>query len=292
MFPKENWGKLYAIRARRLSTSFQRETTRFPGFCTVEGRQPYRIVFFGEKSSLALELDPIAKEIGAELVLCTGEASDTRIEEIAKRAVEDGRPLIILYFSDFDPAGHQMSISVSRKIQACKNLIEDYADLDAQVFPVALNLEQIQEFELPETPIKEEESRGAKWVEHWDHEQTEIDALLALHPGALTEITRTAIKPFYDPTLSTRSTQAWWEWHQAAEAVVKAHPSYARHREAILTAYDDLKRASDALNRAQQNAYQILREVEPPDPEVPEAIITAEAPEPIFIQMTIMKPPA
>jgi hypothetical protein len=281
--PDKEESDVIRYRGSSVQYDFPERDDTLPCFlCTVKGRQPYRIVFFGEKSSLALELEPIAKEIGAELVLCTGEASDTRIEEIVERAVDDGRPLIILYFSDFDPSGWQMSISVSRKIQACKNLLSLYADLDAQVFPVALNLEQIKKFELPETPIKEEESRGDRWVEHWNHEQTEIDSLLALHPGVLTEITRNAIKPFYDDSLSGRSTQAWWAWHQEAERVVKAHPGYDRHRDTILKAYDDLKKASDALNRAQQQAYQILTEVEPPEPEVPEPNITAEAPEPIF----------
>jgi len=41
---------------------------------------------------------------------------------LAQRIVEDDRRAVILYFSDFDPAGWQMGISVARKLQALKTL--------------------------------------------------------------------------------------------------------------------------------------------------------------------------
>jgi hypothetical protein len=71
-------------------------------------RQPYRIVFIGEKVSLAPVLRPIAQQVHGELLLPTGEITDTQIAEFTDRAVADGRPTTVLYFSDFDPSGHQM----------------------------------------------------------------------------------------------------------------------------------------------------------------------------------------
>jgi hypothetical protein len=41
-----------------------------------EGRQTHRIIFYGEKSSLAPILRPIAEQIGAEMILDTGEFSE------------------------------------------------------------------------------------------------------------------------------------------------------------------------------------------------------------------------
>ena len=83
-------------------------------------RQPYRIILIGEKTSLRDVLRPIAEMVGGELLLPTGEASDTMIAGIAARASIDSRPSVTLYFSDFDPSGHQMPISVSRKLQALR----------------------------------------------------------------------------------------------------------------------------------------------------------------------------
>ena len=53
-------------------------------------------------------------------------------------------------------------------------------------------------------------------------EQTEIDALLMRHPGALTTLIREALKPYYDPTLKRRVDAARWEWRDEAQAKIVA----------------------------------------------------------------------
>jgi hypothetical protein len=88
-----------------------------------EGRQPYRLALIGEKSSLADILGPLADRYDADLFLPTGEISDTQIYLMARAAEDDGRPLAVFYFADCDPAGWQMGISVSRKLQALKILL-------------------------------------------------------------------------------------------------------------------------------------------------------------------------
>jgi hypothetical protein len=88
------------------------------------------------KTSLRDFLLPIAERVGGELLLPTGEASDTILAEMAQRAAADDRLAAVLYFSDFDPSGWQMAISVSRKLQALRDLL--HHDLDIQVHPVAL----------------------------------------------------------------------------------------------------------------------------------------------------------
>jgi hypothetical protein len=136
-------------------------------------RQPYRIVLTGEKSSLGAMLHPIARRAGGEMLLSAGEASDTHVPEIAARADDDGRPLLVLYFSDFDPSGWQMPISVSRKLQALGDLL--YPNLQVQFHRVALTHKQAREFSLPSTPLKQKERRATTWRKTWGHEQTEID---------------------------------------------------------------------------------------------------------------------
>lgn len=95
-----------------------------PGFVcnSVVAEQPFRMVFVGEKTSLAEILRPIAELTGAEMCLPTGEMSDTMASEIAEHAASDDRPTVVFYLSDFDPAGRQMPVSVSRKLQAFRDL--------------------------------------------------------------------------------------------------------------------------------------------------------------------------
>ena len=75
------------------------------------------------------------------MILVTGESSDTYIAGVAKRAAEDGHPAVVFYFSDFDPSGHQMPISVARKLQALRDLY--YPHLNIKLYPVALTLELV-----------------------------------------------------------------------------------------------------------------------------------------------------
>jgi Protein of unknown function (DUF3631) len=91
--------------------------------------QPYKLVMVGEKSSLEDVLGPIAENQEADLYL---PLSDTRIYQMAQIGATDGRPMVVLYFSDADPAGWQMPISVARKLQAMR--VSLFPDLDVQVF--------------------------------------------------------------------------------------------------------------------------------------------------------------
>jgi hypothetical protein len=54
--------------------------------------RPYRLAIFGEKSSLEFVLGPIAEEYGADLVLPTGEVSDTILYQMATLAAAEQRP--------------------------------------------------------------------------------------------------------------------------------------------------------------------------------------------------------
>jgi hypothetical protein len=88
-----------------------------PGARGFVPRQAFHFVIFGEKSSLEDVVKPIAEQLDADLYLPTGEISDTLVYQIAKDASEDGRPLVMFTLSDCDPAGHQMPVSIARKLQ-------------------------------------------------------------------------------------------------------------------------------------------------------------------------------
>jgi hypothetical protein len=170
--------------------------------------QPYCFAFFGEKSSLEDVLDPIAQRIRANMYLCAGEMTDTLIYEMARDAAADGRKLIVFTFSDFDPAGWQMPISIARKLQALRDL--KFPDLRAQVVPVSLTLSQVLDLGLPTTPVKQGDNRRDRWDEAFgpalreaglvaDDEpaQVEIDALAAIRPDDLRRITEEKIALYW-----------------------------------------------------------------------------------------------
>jgi hypothetical protein len=211
-------------------------------------KQPYRIVFIGEKSSLREVLEPIARRVEGELLLPNGELSISHLYEMCVRAVADGRPVVVLYFSDFDPAGFHMPTNVARRIQALRDL--RFPDLDIEVQHVALTLEQCSgteedgtPYELPSTPLKETELRAEGWKERWGREQTEIDALAALRPQVLTQIATDAVAPYFDLGAARRRAQRIEEWRQEATQILENHPEYNAAKERIAKAKADAEKA-------------------------------------------------
>jgi hypothetical protein len=264
------------------------------GFCAIEvpseesvlptvhcsplaARQPYRIILIGEKTSLG----PVLRQVRGshELLLPTGEISDTLIHGMAERAEADGRPAVVFYASDFDPSGHQMPISVSRKLQALKLL--EFPKLSIEVHHVALTLEQVVALDLPSTPLKETERRADRWREVMGREQTEIDALAALRPEVLLQIVRDAVAPFRDATLERRAAVARAEWTRQAEEALRAHPAYDPACQAILTALADVEEAVGRLRDAQAQAERDLAIALPKAVTIPPQI-SGDQPPPLF----------
>jgi hypothetical protein len=197
------------------------------GVFEFEGVQPYHLVLYGEKSSLDETLAPIAREYKADLYLETGEISDSHLYEIAASAVDDGRPLVVLTFSDCDPAGWQMPISISRKLQALKVLLPGMPEFEVHRVTVTPN--QVQEYGLPYTPLKDSEKRADSWQQETGVAQTETDALSEeARPGLLRQITIEAIKPFYDETLDRRVAEAKTSWIGEAIEVIDRDLDSAR----------------------------------------------------------------
>ena len=183
------------------------------------GVQPFKLVLFGEKSSLEDVLAPITSTYRADLYLPTGEISDTLLYRMASVGAEDGRPMIVLCLSDCDPSGWQMPISIARKLQGFRAL--EFPDLDFEVRRVALMPEQVREHGLPSTPLKATESRADKWQQKMGVEQTEIDALATLNPALLRRIVREALAPFFDQTLDRRVLEAESVWLQQAQTALE-----------------------------------------------------------------------
>jgi hypothetical protein len=249
-------------------------------WCHIAPKQPYRLCFVGEKTSLKAVLQPIAESVQGELLLPTGEISDTLIAELAARVVTDERPTVVFYFSDFDPSGRQMPISVARKLQALRDL--KYPGLDVQVFPVALTHEQVRELGLPSTPLKETERRADRWREAMQHEQTEIDALAALDPDTLREIAWAAVEPFYDRSLARRIAVREREWLREANEALRAHPAYSEACEQLETALAVVQTAAIAFHETQESVRRQLSGIETSPLDAPVAELSAEAPTPLF----------
>ena len=195
------------------------ELSLYPTIVGMKAEQRFLLAIFGEKSSIRGEAEPLAMELGADLYLETGEQSATHVYHIAQRADADGRDLVVLCVTDCDPSGYQMAVSIARKLQALIDLY--FPALNATVIHIGLTPAQVRQYRLPSSPLSRKELRRTRWRERMGVEQTEIDALLTRHPGALTAMMREALKPYYDPTLNSRVRRAEREWQAGAETTIE-----------------------------------------------------------------------
>ena len=161
-------------------------------------------------------LGPIADSYEADLYLPTGSLSDTLIYQMAKIGADDGRPMVVLYFSDCDPSGWNMPIEVGRKLQAFKVL--PFPDWSSKSIGSRSPPTRSASTTCHQPPLKDTEKRGDKWQAAMGVEQTEIDALASLRPDLLRQIARDAIAPFYDFDLDRRVLEARQDWIDRAQS--------------------------------------------------------------------------
>ncbi|HVU00073.1 MAG TPA: hypothetical protein VHE33_21420 [Acidobacteriaceae bacterium] len=186
---------------------------RFPDFPSLprytvtgyEASQGYHLEIWCEKSTMNDILLPLCQEYGANLQIGSGELSITAALSLVGRLERAGRPARIFYVSDFDPAGQSMPVAMSRKVEYFVQTLG--LDLDIRVFPVVLTLDQVREYGLPRTPIKETERRRAGFEARHGEGAVELDALEALYPGCLASILRAHMDAYYDHTLEDRVRQ-------------------------------------------------------------------------------------
>jgi hypothetical protein len=168
--------------------------------------QRLNIEIWSEKSTIADVLLPLARTYDLNVVMGAGDMSVTQVHQFVERAVAGGRPVRILYVSDFDPQGRNMPVGVARKIDffnRTRNL-----DLDVRVLPVALTHDQCVEHELPRIPLKDTAHGKDSFEERFGEGATELDALEALRPGVLRRILTEAIERYYDADLDEQVDEA------------------------------------------------------------------------------------
>jgi hypothetical protein len=152
-----------------------------------EGQYYYPEVFI-EKKALQGVFESVTSRHGVALGACKGYPSLTFLRDTYDRmqaAVDDGRHPIILYFGDYDPSGEDIPRSIEENLRRMG--LEDI-----EVRRIALMEAQVVEMGLPPAPIKEGDSRSAKWE---GLGQVELDAI---DPKVLQRMVTAAIESVFD----------------------------------------------------------------------------------------------
>lgn len=217
--------------------------------------QPYQIEFWCEKSTMDDILEPLAKEYHLNAPRAVGEFSATQCTEFVDRAEEHGRPVRILYISDFDPAGRDMPVSVARKIES--ELHRRGIELDIQVRPIVLTHEQCIEYQLPRTPIKKIERRLSAFEGRFGEGATELDALEALHPGLLREILVEEIERYWNPDHDTAVDDTYQEIEDQLDEITRdVIEEHQVEIDAVTAEFQEIRRSYEEWVRRTKPLFQ------------------------------------
>jgi hypothetical protein len=147
-----------------------------------------------EKDALASVLWPIAYRHHVTLMVNRGYSSASAMYGAAQRFKYRGdgwKHLVILYLGDFDPSGEDM-------VRDVRERLEEFG-VDVEVQKVALNWDQIQQYNPPPNPAKLTDPRAKEFVRKHGGSSWEVDAL---PPAVLTELINAAMDSVIDyPTM-------------------------------------------------------------------------------------------
>ncbi len=173
------------------------------GYDYDDGDQPYHEECWIEKSTMDEELDPICEKYRVTKKQGIGFDSVTSVIKMLERCqafMEIDRPIRIFYVSDFDPAGYAMPIAIARQIQFW--LWRAGREADIRLKPLVLTKAQVEQYDLPRKPIKEEDRRKENFEARHGEGHVELDALAALHPGEFERIVSEAFADYRDESLA------------------------------------------------------------------------------------------
>jgi hypothetical protein len=135
--------------------------------------QPCHVEVWIEKDALIGVIEPICRRLDLSYFSCRGYVSQSEIHEAAKDRLipceKEGQHCIVIHLGDHDPSG----IDMSRDIQDRFRIF----GCEADVHRIALNMDQVQQYNPPPNPAKMTDSRATGYVDKFGDESWELDAL-------------------------------------------------------------------------------------------------------------------
>ncbi len=146
--------------------------------------QPRKVEIWVEKDALSNVLYRVSSKYHIRLMVNRGYSSVSAMYDAFKRLNNND---VILYFGDHDPSGMDM-------IRDVKERLNDFG-LNIDVIPVALNMDQINEFNPPPNPAKITDPRAKWYINKYGPTSWELDAL---PPKELIRLTENAVQSIID----------------------------------------------------------------------------------------------
>jgi hypothetical protein len=156
--------------------------------------QDYRVEVWIEKDALIGVLEVACRQWRVPYFSCRGYCSDSESWAAAQRMDRygrEGKTPIVIHLGDHDPSGIDMTRDITDRV----NLFARSASA-IEVKRIALNMDQIEQYNPPPNPAKETDSRFAGYQERFGDESWELDAL---DPTTIGNLIAAEMRAIIDP---------------------------------------------------------------------------------------------
>lgn len=165
--------------------------------------QPFRPEVWIEKDALVGVIEGVCKRLRVPYFACRGYASQSEIYDAGKRFRETYRgrqtPLV-LHLGDHDPSGLDMTRDLGERLSM-------FAGRRVEVRRLALNMDQIEQYDPPPNPAKDTDARFEGYRDEFGDSSWELDAL---DPDVISDLIQDELDTVIDTDL--------WAASEAKEA--------------------------------------------------------------------------
>jgi hypothetical protein len=135
-------------------------------------RQRFYVEVWVEKEALAGVVKVPSERWQVPFFSCRGYVSQSEMHAAAQRLIEhedNGHKTVILHLGDHDPSGIDMTRDIRDRLLMFGSRV--------RVRRIALNMDQIEQYQPPPNPAKVTDSRFESYLEEYGEESWELDAL-------------------------------------------------------------------------------------------------------------------
>jgi hypothetical protein len=154
--------------------------------------QPAYCEVMVEKDALSGILIPVCGEMDIRFTANKGYSSSSAMYEAGNRFLQagnEGKELHLFYLGDHDPSGIDMTRDITDRL----DLFTGWAPIE--IHRLALNMDQVEQWQPPKNPAKETDARFASYASEFGDSSWELDAVT---PENLVDLLETGIKELID----------------------------------------------------------------------------------------------
>lgn len=153
--------------------------------------QEYRVEVWVEKQALEAVVGQACEPLDCAYFACKGYTSQSEMWRAAmrlERYADAGQQPVIIHLGDHDPSGIDMTRDIIERLN-------ELFGIHVEVERIALNMDQVEEYDPPPNPAKLTDSRAEGYVAEYGSSSWELDAL---EPAVLRDLIRDSIGRYLD----------------------------------------------------------------------------------------------